>query len=141
MPSESVFELCTQLTHRFFYYLDERRYEDLIGLMQPDAVWHRQGRALRGLDAVRAALNERSATQRIRHVVTNGFVEQADAQAATYVAYMIGYRYDDGTVREPPLTISGPLRMLLVRTRFVRQPDGRWLIGETSAVPEFEFAA
>jgi hypothetical protein len=37
-----------QVTHRFFYCLDEGRYGELLALMSPEAVWHRQGRILRG---------------------------------------------------------------------------------------------
>jgi hypothetical protein len=139
MANASAFEACTQLTHFFFHCLDERRYDDLLALMRPDAVWHRQGKRLAGHAQIRAALEERSRTQRIRHVVSNGFVEREDAESADFNAYMIGYRFDDGTVRQPPLPIAGPLRMLLVRMRFVREADGAWRIRETSAIPEFEF--
>ncbi|CAN5512913.1 hypothetical protein BH09PSE5_BH09PSE5_20200 [soil metagenome] len=138
--SVSAFEACTQLSNRFFHCMDEQRYSDMLAMMVPDAVWHRQGKRLAGHDQIRAALNERSTSQRIRHVLTNGFVEREDSEGADYVAYMIGYKYDDGTTRQPPLTISGPMRMLLLNTRFVRRLDGDWLIQETSAIPEFEFA-
>lgn len=140
MADASAFEACTQLTHRFFHCLDERRYDEMLAMMRPDAVWLRQGKRLAGHAQIRAALDERSASQRIRHVVTNGFVEREDAAGADYNAYMLGYRYDDGTPRQPPLTIAGPVRMLLIKTRFVREAGGAWRIQEMSAIPEFEFA-
>jgi hypothetical protein len=54
------------------------------------------------------------------------------------IAYMIGYRADEGVSRPPPQTIDGPLRFLVVETRFV-QADGRWWIADQRALPEFEF--
>ena len=41
--------------------------------MREEAVWHRQGKVLKGHGEIRAALDERPRTQRIRHVVTNAF--------------------------------------------------------------------
>ena len=65
-----------QITHRFYYYLDERRYADLVSLMREDCVWHRQGKVLKGHGMVMEALNQRPATQIIRHVITNTFLER-----------------------------------------------------------------
>ncbi len=141
MTSESVTDKLAQLTHRFYYYLDERRYADLVAMMKPDAVWHRQGKHPKGHREILAALEERSRTQRIRHVITNSFVDSSGDGSATVKGYMIAYRFDDGTVRQPPLTIDGPLSMLLMTTRFVREDDGKWLIAEQSAEPEFQFRA
>ena len=39
MATETTFESLVQLTHRFFWCLDEFRYDDLLGLMREDAVW------------------------------------------------------------------------------------------------------
>jgi hypothetical protein len=52
-----------QVTQRFFYCLDEGQYDELLALMSPEAVWHRQGKILRGHPQIRAALEERSTTQ------------------------------------------------------------------------------
>lgn len=139
MPNESTLDLCNQATHRFFHRLDERRYVDMLDMMLPDAIWLRQGRRLCGHAQIMEALEARSPTMRVRHVMSNGFVESESADSAHYIAYMVGYRYDDGVVRQPPLTINGPARMLLVDTQFVRR-NGAWLIRETHVVPEFEFS-
>jgi hypothetical protein len=136
----SVYETLTQLTNRFFWYLDEFRYEELVALMHEDATWHRQGKVLGGRAQILAALAERPRTQRIRHVVTNGFIDRIEGDTAHYIAYMIGYRADEGVVKPAPQTIDGPLRMLLIKSRFERR-DGRWLFAEQIAAPEFEFRA
>jgi len=133
-------DILAQLTYRFFYYLDERRFADLLRMMKPDAIWNRQGKHLRGHDEILAELESRSPTQRIRHVITNSFIDAADDRSATVRAYMVAYRFDDGAIPKPPITMDGPLRMVLLTTRFVRERDGEWLIAEQSAVPEFEFS-
>lgn len=127
-----------QQTHRFYYYLDEMRYDDLVGLMREDGVWHRQGKVLKGRAQVLAAMHERPSTLVIRHVITNAFLEEARDNEATLIAYLTAYRFDDGTAKKLPVTIDGPFSILLVKKRFVR--DGsRWLIAESSGERQFDF--
>ncbi len=128
-----------QLTHRFYYYLDERRYQDLVDTMRTDVTWHRQGKILRGHAQVMAALNERPASQVIRHIITNTFLDQQSTTEARLIAYMTAYKYDDGTlIKTRPLTIDGPFRVLLVKKHFVHE-NGRWMIAESEGTTEFEF--
>lgn len=138
MATESAFESLVQITHRFFWCLDEFRYDELVGLMREDAAWHRQGRVLVGRTAILAALDERPRSQRIRHVITNPFVLERTEHTAKLMAYMIGYRADEGVPRPAPQTIDGPLRFLVVETDFVHA-DGRWWIQVQRGTPEFEF--
>jgi hypothetical protein len=133
------FEDLLQLTHRFYYYLDESRYEDLVATFREDGVWHRQGKALKGHAQVRAAMEERPSTQRTRHVISNAFLSESDENSATLIAYMTAYRFDDSTMRKPPYPIDGPFRFNLVKIRFVRE-RGAWRIAEQWGTPEFEFA-
>ena len=128
-----------QLTHQFFYCLDEFRYDELVSLMETDGSWHRQGKVLRGRDAVLKALAERPGTMRIRHVITNLLVTGVEDDTASVVAYLTAYRHDDGTDSPMPRVIAGPYRILIVRTRFRRHGEG-WLIAEQSGTTEFEFA-
>ena len=127
-----------QLTHRFYYCLDEFRYQDLASLMREDGVWHRQGKVLKGRAQVVAALEERPRTQRIRHVITNAFLESESADAASLVAYLTAYKYDDGKPIKATPTIDGPFRLLLVKKRFAKS-NGKWMIAESAGAPEFEF--
>jgi hypothetical protein len=136
----SAYSELLQITHRFYYYLDEQRYKDLVALMRPDGVWHRQGKVLKGHAQVMAAMQERPSTQIIRHLITNAFLEQESENEAKMVAYLTAYKYDDGSPKKPPVTIDGPFRLLLVKKRFVRE-GGRWLIAESSGTPEFDFRA
>ena len=126
-----------QLLHEFFYRLDEFEYEALIALMEPEALWHRQGKIQRGATESLAALGQRSRTQRIRHVLTNIRVTELGASEARTMAYMTVYKHDDGVKASSPRTIKGPSGFLLVWTHFRRHGD-HWLVAEMKAVPEFQ---
>jgi ketosteroid isomerase-like protein len=124
----------------FFDHLDEQRYDALLALMTPDAVWHRHGKTLRGTDQIMAALRERSATQRIRHVLTNLLEREAPAGEIVLTHHMTAYKYDDGQITRGPVAIRGPFRFSMVRTRW-RRHDQRWLIAEQAIDAEFDFLA
>lgn len=134
----SAYPELLQLTNRFYFYLDEFRYQDLAAMMREDGVWHRQGKALKGRAQVLAALEERPRTQRIRHVITNAFLDAESADAASLVAYLTAYKYDDGKPIKGAPTIDGPFRLLLVNKKFTRNA-GKWMIAESAGTPEFEF--
>jgi hypothetical protein len=134
----AMFEDLQQLTHRFYYYLDENRYADLVATFRDDGVWHRQGKALKGHAQILAAMQERPRTMRTRHVITNAFLSEADSNSATLIAYMTAYRFDDGSERKPPYPIERPFRFNLVKIRFARE-RGEWRMAEQWGTPEFDF--
>ena len=121
-----------------FDHLDEARYDALLALMTPQAVWHRQGQRLQGHAQILAALRQRSPTQRIRHLVSNLLQRSASAGEAQYSHYMTALKFDDGQVRAGPVTISGPFRMSLVTTQLL-QLDGAWRVAEQAIVTQFDF--
>lgn len=130
---------CLQLLHRFFHCLDQSRYEQLISLFEPDAVWNRQGVELRGHDEIRLALATRSATQRIRHVLSNTFVAVEEGNMARLTSYMTVYRFDNGVPPVGPVTINGPMQMYTVDAS-VRLTPQRAGIVKLEITPEFRFA-
>jgi hypothetical protein len=129
---------CTQVIHQLFFCLDESRYDTLAGLFDAAGVWHRQGEVLAGTEQILHAMRQRSTTQRIRHVISNCFIESGSRDCANLVAYMTAYRFDDGTMRTGPVAISSPFRISLVRAS-LRRTDDAWKIAELNLVPEFEF--
>jgi hypothetical protein len=133
-----MLEELAQLTYRFYYLLDECRYAELVAAFGDDGVWHRQGKRLEGHAQIMAALQGRPRTQRTRHVITNPFVSESDADGATVIAYMTAFRFDDGTMHDPPFQIEGPFRFNLVKIRFAHE-GGAWRIAEQWGTPEFEF--
>jgi hypothetical protein len=90
-----VLPALAQQLHCFFHHLDERRYAPMLELFTDDCRWLRQGQWFEGKAAVRAALDARSAAFDTRHVMSNAFVSELSADAATAVlqASMTAYRY------------------------------------------------
>ena len=129
---------CMQTTHEMFYCLDESRYAQLVGLFMPHGTLHRQGELLTGHGQIMQAMVKRSSTQRIRHVISNGFIESQAAGLAHVVAYMTAYRFDDGTLHSGPVEISRPFRMSIVRAS-LQQTDNTWKIASMAFSTEFEF--
>lgn len=125
--------LLTQRLHAFFSDLDERRYDEVVERFLPEGRWLRQGRWLEGRSAVRAALDARAASIKVRHVITNVVVraDEAEPVEAQVEAYMTAYRQLEGAA--PAL-----FRLNLV-TNVFRLHQGEWLLAEQQLLPEFEF--
>lgn len=131
---------CTQLIHQLFWFLDQSDYAPLVALFEPNGTWHRQGEVLCGAAQIMQAMTRRPATQRIRHVISNVFIESQAGGQVHCVAYMVAYRFDDGSVRTGPAQISRPFRLSVVRAA-LRQVQGAWKVAGMSLTPEFEFAS
>jgi SnoaL-like domain len=131
---------CTQLLFRFYYWFDLFRYEEMVALFSPNAVWHRAGKVLRGREEIIAILRERSTTQRVRHVLTNVLVDVMDATNANAVLYLTAYQFDSGQRLTAPPSIRSPSLLLVVTAHLVKTDDN-WLIAEQKTTREFEFAS
>jgi hypothetical protein len=129
---------CAQLLIRFFNEFDAWRYREMVKLFAPDGVWHRQGRALRGADAILAVLEQRSTTQPVRHVVTNIQVTVMDADTARSLLYVTPYQHDTGERAIAPPLIRSPSLLLEVPGELVRTEDG-WRISSLTMTRVFEF--
>ena len=128
---------CTQLLTRFFNAFDAWRYDDMVAAFAPQGVWHRAGKALTG-GAILEALDARSRTQTVRHVVSNIQVDVVDAEAADFVLYVTAYMHDSGTKATKPPKISSPYLLLVVPGRLIRL-GGDWKIASMHMNREFEF--
>ena len=135
----SALEASTQLIHQLFYFLDESNYTELLKLFTPDGRWTRQGEDCSGHQHIMQSLLTRSTTQRIRHVISNTFLPSQTATGATLTAYMTAYRFDDGSHKAGPVTISRPFRLSVVHARLVGVDD-HWRVAELAHPSEFEFA-
>jgi hypothetical protein len=129
---------CTQVLIRFFNYFDQWRYREMADVFVPDGVWHRQGKALRGRTEILAALDARSTTRRVRHVVTNVQIDVLAADAATSLLYLTAYMHDTGAKLAGPPRIRAPYLFLVVPGRLVRAGVG-WKISSMEMNREFEF--
>ena len=128
---------CTQVLTRFFNAFDHWRYDDMVAMFAPDGVWHRAGKSLKGA-AILEALNARSRTQTVRHVVTNIQVDVADASRAEFILYVTAYMHDTGTKATGPPKIQSPYLLLVVLGTLVRVGED-WKITSMSMNREFEF--
>jgi len=130
--AEDIVQL-TQRLHAFFSHLDERRYEELAAMFLPEGRWLRQGRWIEGRDAILAAMKDRPASVRVRHVISNVVATRRSADEAEVQAYMTAYRRLEG---QPPALFS----INTVGNVFRRQA-GAWLLAEQQLVRDFEFGA
>ena len=137
-PEATTLLQCMQLMHQLFYFLDQSNYRDLASLFAPNGIWHRQGERLAGPAQIVQALLKRSATQRIRHLISNQFIESQSPDQVQMVAYLTAYRFDDGTLHAGPVEISRPFLLSLLRAS-LRQVDGAWRVSEMTLAREFEF--
>ncbi|CAN5738968.1 hypothetical protein BH09PSE5_BH09PSE5_00590 [soil metagenome] len=127
---------CLSTLTRFYRCLDGFRYQDMMALMAPGAVWHRQGEVLTSPDAMIAALSKRSATRSIVHLLTNLFVESGDGTQATVRGYQTAYAFDDGTQRTGPAPLEGASSIASIEATLTNV-DGQWLIRQLGSTKLF----
>ena len=128
---------CMRTLTCFFNYFDQWRYDDMVALFTPEAVWHRQGKALQG-EAIMAALNARSRTQTVRHVITNIQVDVKAPTSADFILYVTAYTHDSGVTVATPPTIQMPSLLLVVPGALVKLGND-WKIVQMSMNREFVF--
>lgn len=75
----------------FFAALDRRSHAEVAAWIAPEGTWHRQGRALTGPEAVRAALDARPAGRSTCHVITNVRMRRRDGQRVHLTYYLTAY--------------------------------------------------
>jgi hypothetical protein len=129
---------CQQQLTRLFYYLDQRRYNDLVNLFEPDGVWLRQGRLLTGHADIMQAMQARPETYFIRHVLSNFLVTGSSVNATDAVAYLTAYADDSGQTPSPPVLINAPLSVFVVSAQFSGSGDAP-RIARLDLHPEFIF--
>lgn len=131
VAAQTVSEL-TQCLHAFFSHLDERRYDALVAMFLPQGRWLRQGRWLAGHAAIRAALDARPASMRVRHVISNVLVLPGEGADVRVEAYMTAFRQQGSE------GFASLFRLNLV-SNVLRQEQGEWKLVEQQLLPEFEF--
>lgn len=107
---------CHQALLRFFYCLDERRYQEVAALFDDKGTWQRQGKQHTGPEEVMAMLQTRSATQVVRHAVTNVLTDGGGADSIQVRSYVTGFLYDSGREETMPVAIDMPFRFFVSET-------------------------
>jgi len=130
---------CQQAIHRFYAALDASDMDTVSAAMADDGVWLRQGEALRGPDAVRAALARRPAGRRTAHLVQNLVVDVIDPGRAQAQFMTLVYRHDADAPVSGAAPLGAPLSISFHRERLVRSDNGVWKFVEKES--ERRFAA
>jgi hypothetical protein len=94
---------CTSLSNALAYFLDHRRYEDLVALFTPDGVFDRLGHVSRGRGNLLRAMQDRAANITTRHLAANYYFTQVDEKIAKAIVYNVTYVGDGGDDRSLPL--------------------------------------
>jgi len=134
MSQSSPIETVTKV----YYYLDERRYQDILSLFVEEGKWQRKEKWRVGRTDILASLNERPSTQIIRHVITNTHIEKQDERSATVIAYMLSYTFDDGNLHQGVTSISGPSKLFTMVADLVLT-DGHWKVASLDSTVIFTF--
>ena len=125
----SLTATCQQTVMRFFSALDGGRLDDVANALAEDGVWHRQGAALQGPSAVRAALATRPPGRVTAHLVQN-LVVDLESETDALVHYMVlTYRYDAPNGAPGVAPLVAPLSIAAYDDRMRRVGD-RWLVKE-----------
>ena len=118
---------CTNQVMSFYRHLDERDYGALTALLAADATWYRQGKVLRGPGETLAALQQRSPTMHIAHLITNLVADRFDTDLCVMRGYMLVVRHDSGQAPSRPAPLTGIESIRTVHIQLVRN-GGQWLI-------------
>jgi hypothetical protein len=129
-----------EVLHKLFGYLDEQRYDELLGLFTANGEWLRKGKWCKGRHEILASLNNRPTSQRICHIITNPYLELYTDNSALLVSYLTTYKSEeDPAVVGTPL-IQGPSSLFKTRTELALD-EGAWRIARQSSTLQFKFEA
>lgn len=109
-----------QLLLRVFYALDMRDYAGVVSCFHVDGTWVRMGKRLVGHTQMRQALDQRSKTMLIHHVITNVLFEEADEIRCRLVCYLTAYRHDNGNAIVGAAPLVGPSQVGFCRAEAAR---------------------
>ncbi len=115
---------CSQLLLKFYGYLDEKRYDDLVALFAPDGAWVRLGKELAGPAAILEAMKEREDWM-TAHLVSNIRVEIIGPDRADTTQYITLYRHEGFDAAAGPGPVVLPLGILRHKDQLVRM-GGEW---------------
>jgi ketosteroid isomerase-like protein len=118
---------CERLLVRLFHCLDARDYEGVADCFAEDSLWLRQGKELRGPKQVLQALQQRTPTIHVHHILASIDVKLVEPAQAKSIAYMLVYRSDTGKPPQFPISASGP-ELVAVCTGELRRGTGGWKV-------------
>jgi len=131
---------CHQSVLLFYRGIDRGDFALAMQQVAPECHWERGGASLRTREDVEASLRKRSATQVMRHIVSNFVVLAHDAQHVT-AAYALGlHLYDNGAPPTLPVPGSTPFMLVDVTCQLALQPDQAWRIRQLDVERTFSYS-
>ena len=134
-----IYQVATQLLSRLYGALDERDYMSVARCFHPDGQWHRQGKLLRGRDAIVAELQQRSTSHIVHHLYSNCLfdcVGTSRLKVRFLLTAFLGYAVEPG-IGATSLVATSP-QMGFCDAEFL-QEDGEWLLSLMAArTPTFK---
>lgn len=128
----------THVVIRFYRALDEGDSATLAGLLAADGEWHRRGVVLRNRADIDAAMEGRSQTRRIHHLLTNLYAEADGADGVQVVGYMAVVQSEplkgDG---DGPAPLTGIDTLQSIRALLRRTEAGWRIVRLTGDEPAF----
>ena len=132
-----VIVACQQAVNRFYMGLDSSDMDAVAAAMATEGIWHRQGQALRGSDAVRQALAQRPAGRNTAHLVQNLVVHVESPSSARATYFTLVYRFDAAEPVAAPVPLGAPLSISLNEDRLLRDEQGAWKFLEKQSQRRF----
>jgi ketosteroid isomerase-like protein len=129
---------CQQATARFYAALDASDFDSVAAAMLPEGVWYRQGNALKGPTAVRAALANRPQGRTTAHLVQNLVVDLEADNTATVRYMTLVYRCDAPLPVSLPVPLGSPLSIAFNEDRLQRDGSGQWCVLQKRSERKFE---
>jgi hypothetical protein len=116
---------CTQLIQRFYWCLDDQRYDDLANLFTETGAWVRLGKELVGPKTIRETMIKERKNWITAHLLSNLQVTVKSETAASSTQYVTLYRHEDWDASKGPAPVVLPLGILRHRDELVRV-GGEW---------------
>jgi hypothetical protein len=141
-PSERYSQViaCHQSVLLFYHGLDRGDYLLAMAQVAADCVWERGGVLLRGREQIEASVRKKSATQVMRHIVSNFALLRQDAVSATGVYCLALHLYDSGSPATLPVPGSTPFLLVDVTCELALDPDNAWRIRQLDVQHTFSYS-
>ena len=118
---------CADLAIEYARSIDFRDYDNIANVFAEDATLT-IGQRFEGRDAIVAAMMQRPADLRSRHVITNVFIDVVDEKRARGICYLTLYRHvGPESLERGPVALRGPAAVGHYEDSYVKTADG-WRI-------------
>jgi hypothetical protein len=126
-----------KLIARLYHALDMHQPEQLGTFFTAEGVWNRQGKALRGAEAIFAELSQRPKGRTTLHIVSNFVADPISDREMQTAYYLTVFRHDSDGAVKLPIAMSLPFAAIVCRARVVLVGE-QWLIADLSSQTLFQ---